>query len=441
MSTPTGLCLACALSSRRRPAAVGTGRRPWRGASHGKDVRDSCSPQPPLLDELRTAPAPMYSMPVVAFNLPDQSSVQDSVSMAQYNKRKRRRVTVEDVLSAVREPTEGKRRATRTLVKVFYQRDNESFSAWQRRLMHAFNPHRFALHHNNLCRLMQRIRFPGFSSPSWYVKLPNSFFCLHVEQLFAPFYNYCYEGGTTWWVVRREDRARLDDYLVRRAKMEYGVRGELSAAEEEAVKGLLYTKAVFLHPEDVVKAGVRLTEVRQEAGTVVIGDGDLVHFGVCTPATNANSTNEAVNFLPLQWLSTGLPHLLAWLRWLRDSWLPMQKRGAMRGASRAKLRAAMRNARTNELLALHCAPLWCHEFLERLQALLETERSTRCPHAATRQAIEALLKDGGVNAAVRNIQAALEVMRSGDVKKWLLRHSRIGNKVPRDYLKYRHKRA
>jgi hypothetical protein len=195
---------------------------PHPGLSHC-EVSLTDRPQPPLLGELPTAPAPMYSMPVVAFNLPDQSSVQDSVSMAQHNKRKRRRVTVEDVLRPVKEPANGNRRATRRLVKVFYQRDNEGFKAWQREpdlFIHAFNPHSFALHDTNLCLLMRDVEFPGFSSPSWYVKLPNSFFCLHVEQLFAPFYNYCYEGGTTWWVVRREGRARLDNYLVRRAKME-----------------------------------------------------------------------------------------------------------------------------------------------------------------------------------------------------------------------------
>ena len=63
----------------------------------------------------------------------------------------------------------------------------------------------FALDSANLCSLVPDIRFSGFSSPSWYVKTPGSFFCLHVEQLFAPFYNLCYEGSTTWWVVRTED--------------------------------------------------------------------------------------------------------------------------------------------------------------------------------------------------------------------------------------------
>ena len=58
--------------------------------------------------------------------------------------------------------------------------------------------------------------------------------CMHVEQLFAPFYNLCYEGSTTWWVVRREDREALNQYVVARAKRWYGVdEGEGLTGEEE----------------------------------------------------------------------------------------------------------------------------------------------------------------------------------------------------------------
>ena len=50
----------------------------------------------------------------------------------------------------------------------------------------ALTPHRFSFDPTNLCSLMPDHGFPSFSSPSLYEKTPDSFCCLHVEQLFAP---------------------------------------------------------------------------------------------------------------------------------------------------------------------------------------------------------------------------------------------------------------
>lgn len=137
------------------------------------------------------------------------------------------------------------------LILVWYQKDNDTFDPWLLRLLEAaaravatdeqqqkrrkltattstttattstptpptptpltpthtanspFNPNLFCRDPNtNLCCLMLFYSFPGFTSASWYVKTDGSFFCMHVEQLFAPFYNLCYEGSTTWWVVK-----------------------------------------------------------------------------------------------------------------------------------------------------------------------------------------------------------------------------------------------
>ena len=126
-------------------------------------------------------------------------------------------------------------------------------------------------------------QFKGFStSPSGYVKVAGSFFCLHAEQVFAPFYNLCYEGGTTWWVVHRDDWDELVKYVARRAREWYGVPKDvlLKPAEEKALHGLLYTKQVLFHPDDVAAAGIRLTKVTQVAGQIVMGGGDMMHFGV-----------------------------------------------------------------------------------------------------------------------------------------------------------------
>ena len=166
-----------------------------------------------------------------------------------------------------------------------------------------------------------------------------------------------------------------------------------------------------------------------------MGDGDLVHFGVCTARdAAAQSTNEAVNFLPIQWLTTGLPRLVAWMHWLRDCWLPMQKGDALQGTAKEKLRAAVTNSRTNELVALHCAPLWCHEMLTRLHAVLSGRQTAAgADHTETRQAIEAQLNADGVKQALRDIEAVLAVMDDGAVKRWLLHHTYVEGERAKDY--------
>ena len=251
---------------------------------------------------------------------------------------------------------------------------------------------------------------------------------MHVEQLFAPFYNICYEGSTTWWVVHRDDRQKLDEYLTRRAMQWYGVPDDvqLTDAEYAAIKGLLYTKAVVFHPDDVVAARVRLTRVVQGAGNVVVGDGDLVHFGVVTPNTErpkqSRSVNEAINFLPLRWLTTGLPRLVTWLRWLRDAWLPSQRPKAMADGGAARLRTAMWDKQTNVLVAQHCASRWSSPFLRQLRTLMAKPTEEGDAHHATRMAIFALLTEAEVDDVRRDLKDALDVMRKPGVKGWLERY-------------------
>ena len=227
-------------------------------------------------------------------------------------------------------------------------------------------------------------------------------------------------------MVRREDREALDNYLVKRAMQCYWVDEKvvLTYEEEIAVRGLLYTKAVVFHPDDVAKAGVRLSKVEQVRGTVVIGDGDLVHFGTATASDQPHSVNEAINFIPVQWLTTGLPRLVTWMRWLRDTWLPMQQSDAMPEGSKVNLRIAIQDARTNYLMALHCSPLWCEEFLARLRTLIA--KPTRDPKkVAIREAIITQLKDSaGIENSLEKLDEVLSMMTK-DVKlrQWLLKHS------------------
>ena len=356
--------------------------------------------RPPYYNEIHLSPAYTYPMPVVPFNLPDTGTGEEEKLPDVYRRTAAEQLNTADVLSHVREGVKRLSKFdTEKVVTTLYQKDNEGFSGWQREtkrkkasplpsplslslppskpnIWSPYNTHLFSSHPYNLCSLMLDWTFAGFSSPSWYSKVDGSFFCMHVEQLFAPFYNICYEGSTTWYVIHREDRAQFDEYIVKRAREWYGVGEDvaLTDREREAIKGLLYTKQVVFHPDDVRKAGIRVTQVEQSAGTAVVGDGDLIHFGVVTPSpTPPHSINEAINFLPIQWLSTGLPRLLQWLRWLRDAWIPTQQANALEGEQKQQLREALQHHRTNYLVALHCSPPWCRGFLQRLRNLITVE--------------------------------------------------------------------
>ena len=182
--------------------------------------------RPPHYALLATRTDQAFHMPVVPFDLPARDCTELGLVGTQlYTPKKRKRGEVDTieragVLELVRVPHASRRQSQRSVVWIVYHQDMEEFTAWQTAewfelseaeeiacaIRSPFNPHRFAFDPANLCVLVPEIDFPGFSAPSWYVKMLGSFFCLHVEQLFAPFYNICYEGSTTWWVVRTEDR-------------------------------------------------------------------------------------------------------------------------------------------------------------------------------------------------------------------------------------------
>ena len=175
------------------------------------------------------------------------------------------------------------------------------------------------------------------------MKTADSFFALHIEQLYAPFYNIAYEGGTTWYAVQRDDRPLLDTYIVERLRRWFDVPAdrwhEVSVAERAAIAMLLYTKRLLFHPDDLLAYGILVSTIEQTSDGVVIGDGDVVHFGHVTKPPEAlqpplpasatcpsteRSVNEAVNFMPLDWLQTGLPSMRAWLLKLKSYWIPAQ---------------------------------------------------------------------------------------------------------------------
>ena len=98
-------------------------------------------------------------------------------------------------------------------------------------------------------------------------------------------------------------------------------------------------------------------------------------------------------------------------------------------------RMARGHARTNELIALHCAPRWCYPFLIRLRALLLSQPAHDSPHLATRDAIDRLLEtDGAVAAVEADVDEALKIMGLRRVKAFLLEHSKLeGESEPKKH--------
>jgi hypothetical protein len=165
----------------------------------------------------------------------------------------------------------------------------------------------------SLLTLMDRDSFAGFDSAFIYCKLRNSYFKMHVEQLYAPFYNYCWQGSTVWYAVMEEDRQAFTRFLISKVAREHNI-GQVTAEEEKLFLALLYSKQIFLDPFDLWKAGVPVYRVRQWQNQVVIGSGTVIHWGMCG---DTKSVNEAVNYLPVRWLIDGLPQLLQHVQWLR----------------------------------------------------------------------------------------------------------------------------
>ncbi len=117
---------------------------------------------------------------------------------------------------------------------------------------------------------------------------------------------------------------------------------------------------------------------------------------------------------------------LQWMEWLRDTWLPLQdSESSLAEQGKEALQEATCNARTNQLLAQHCAPNWSHPFLNRLKAVLTGAQYNPAPPPATCAAIEQCI--GGDEQVrrqiVRDIDAVLSVMDEVVVKQWLCKHT------------------
>jgi hypothetical protein len=257
------------------------------------------------------------------------------------------------------------------------------------------------------------VKFAGFDSPSYYLKQPNSFFRMHWEQLFAPFYNYCWTGSTIWYAVMEQDRQALERYVVDEVGRRYNIDVQrLSADDRRLVTALVYSRQLFLDPFELQAHGVPVHRIQQETGQVVVGKGTVLHWGLCG---SRNSLNEAVNWLPVQWLEDGLPQLVQHVNWL-ELYVRARQRHITKGIRIPAHRAGWYKLcfdKSVQAMVTHHTPLaYTVELCSRIRADLDQEPSDReCDYSA--------IDTDQLQRAKGNLTRVLDVLDMPNVQSWL----------------------
>ena len=258
-----------------------------------------------------------------------------------------------------------------------YLTDIESYEPWKEMCDgcsdgHMLNTVLLGQSELNLCCLMSEEEFslPGFRTASWYCKVAHSHFRAHVEQLFASSMNVCYLGGTTWWCIRRADWPKYEQFFIEYVKDEFRMDEKREWSEEQSrlLLALLYAKKTFIDPRLVAgpQSGIEVFQLNQKEGDVVILDGDIVHLGVCSEDC---SINEAINFLPVSWLVSGLPRLAEWVRWL-EGYINADEEGA-HCTHNPTLHQVIFSDRIRGLVGKHCPRGVTASFLKKIKASVE----------------------------------------------------------------------
>lgn len=136
----------------------------------------------------------------------------------------------------------------------------------------------------------------GMTVPWVYVGMTFSTFCWHSEDHYAYSANYQHFGATkTWYGVPAEDADKFEDAMK-----------EAVPELFETQPDLLFQLVTLLPPEQLKKAGVRVSALDQRAGQFVITFPKAYHAGF----NHGFNFNEAVNFAPSDWEPFGLEGVL-----------------------------------------------------------------------------------------------------------------------------------
>jgi len=167
---------------------------------------------------------------------------------------------------------------------------------------------------------------PGLFEALQYVKDGLVFFPMHGEQLNLTFTHHQLSGDTLWIILQlgQHDKLRELAYrmaLARRLMLRKGAtldESKLSAAQKEALRDVAW---VLLRAKVLVPPLSLLRELDIEwraefvqAGRVITGDGDAVHFGLSI--SDAETVSFATNQLDLDYLERGPDEVLRHMGWV-----------------------------------------------------------------------------------------------------------------------------
>ncbi|KAF2191990.1 PLU-1-domain-containing protein [Zopfia rhizophila CBS 207.26] len=157
-------------------------------------------------------------------------------------------------------------------------RDKYATDAWNLNIL-PYNPESLFRH--------IKTDISGMTIPWLYVGMVFSTFCWHAEDHYTYSANYQHFGATkTWYGIPAEDAEKFEQAM-REAVPELF----------ETQPDLLFQLVTLLTPEQLKKAGVKVSALDQRAGEFVITFPQAYHAGF----NHGFNFNEAVNFAPYDW--------------------------------------------------------------------------------------------------------------------------------------------
>ena len=194
-----------------------------------------------------------------------------------------------------------------------YMQDIEQLAVWsdnnEQAIDHFLNAQLFSRHSNSLFSLIGG-EHHGITTPSYYLKTNVSFYRMHYEQAYFPFFNYCFLGESVWYFILDNQRAKCNQFVVKKVCERLG-KDHLSEEEEQLCALLVGTKLIMISPLEMAADGIIVHRHVQRAGEVVLGKGTCAHWGL---VSGDCCVQMAVNTCGVEWLEDGLPQLVEHLK-------------------------------------------------------------------------------------------------------------------------------
>ena len=172
----------------------------------------------------------------------------------------------------------------------------------------------------------ESVSCPGLFEALQYVKDGLVFFPMHGEQLNLTFTHHQLSGDTLWIILQpgQHDKLRELAYriaLARRLMLRKGValdESKLSAAQKQALRDVawvLFRAKMLVPPLSLLRElDIEWRAEFVQAGRVITGDGDAVHFGLSI--SDAETVSFATNQLDLDYLERGPDEVLRHMGWV-----------------------------------------------------------------------------------------------------------------------------